>query len=127
MEKKYFCDASHDPLDKNSQNMCRQCVNQQGRDYRKEHPEQVMSNQLKHLYGITLKEYNDLFALQNGLCAGCLQHQTAFSRRLAVDHDHKLNKVRGLLCNACNRGIGYLKDSPAILRRMADYLEKGGK
>lgn len=42
---------------------------------------------------------------------------------LSVDHCHKTNKIRGLLCSSCNFMIGLSKDSPIILRKAADYLE----
>ena len=37
----------------------------------------------------------------------------------------KVVRVRGLLCFACNTAIGQAKDDPALLRRMADYVERG--
>ena len=40
------------------------------------------------------------------------------------DHDHKTNKFRGWVCGNCNRALGCAKDSPSILRKLADYLEK---
>ncbi len=115
-----------------AQNSCKTCVNLRGKEYRKTHPDEVRQAWLKHRYGMNLKEYNTLFVRQNGLCAGCLKHQVNFSRRLAVDEDPQFKgtetpRIRGLLCNACNRGLGYCKDSPLVLRRLADYLEKWGK
>ena len=41
---------------------------------------------------------------------------------LVVDHDHLTNKVRGMLCNHCNRGLGHFRDSPMLLEFAAQYL-----
>lgn len=39
-----------------------------------------------------------------------------------IDHDHKTGKLRGLLCDRCNRGLGYLSDSVVLLLRAICYL-----
>jgi hypothetical protein len=43
---------------------------------------------------------------------------------LAVDHNHKTNAVRELLCHACNVLIGYARENPQILRAACEYLER---
>jgi hypothetical protein len=43
---------------------------------------------------------------------------------LHLDHDHKTKKFRGWLCHHCNTSLGQMKDSPATLRALADYLER---
>lgn len=75
-------------------------------------------------YGITLEEYDALLAKQGGVCAICkcspdVQHHKV----LAVDHCHDSKKVRGLLCDRCNLGIGGLKDNPELLQAAITYLE----
>jgi hypothetical protein len=61
---------------------------------------------LEQKFGITLEEYNRLFEEQHGCCAICGKHQRELNKSLCVDHNHITNKVRGLLCNECNWGIG---------------------
>lgn len=76
-------------------------------------------------YGITLVDYDRMAAEQNHSCAIC--EREAWECRggvLAVDHDHKTNKVRALLCTQCNAGIGSLQDDPAILEKAAEYLRR---
>lgn len=59
---------------------------------------------------------------QKGKCAICGLPESD-KVRLHMDHCHGTGKVRGLLCNNCNTGIGFMQDSPEILRMAALYLE----
>lgn len=63
-----------------------------------------------------------MLASQDGACAICATRPT--TNRLVVDHDHETDVIRGLLCNACNVGIGYLGDDPERLRRAISYLRR---
>jgi len=58
--------------------------------------------QLKFNFNITPEQYNKLFKKQKGCCALCKKSQSNFKIRLAVDHNHKTGKIRGLLCPQCN-------------------------
>jgi hypothetical protein len=91
------------------------------------------SRLLKHEYGITLLEYEALFAKQNGVCAICQQPEKTLDkksnspRRLAVDHCHITDKIRGLLCFECNTGIGKFGDNPQLIERAANYVRNKGE
>jgi hypothetical protein len=74
-------------------------------------------------YGLTEERYNEILVSQGGRCAICRIEKCKTGRRFAVDHDHGTGKVRGILCSACNIGIGHMQDDPELLRRAADYLE----
>ena len=82
----------------------------------------------KRRYGITVKQYNKMFEKQNGVCAIChkcetRKHQSGTLRRLSIDHDHKTGKVRGLLCDKCNRLLGMANDNRVILANALYYLD----
>jgi hypothetical protein len=81
--------------------------------------------QMKRNYGISLDEYYKLVKKQNGVCAICKQKQRAGRKtRLSVDHCHTTGKVRGLLCDTCNRSIGLLKDNIDVLQNAIQYLKQ---
>lgn len=105
---------------------CRLCWNEYKREWIKEHPKQHRETrrkrQLMSKYGITPTDYNDLLQSQNNVCAVCGQ-PCPTGNHLAVDHDHKTGKMRGLLCVNCNMALGYVQDDPDLLRKLADYLE----
>lgn len=90
-------------------------------------PEDTRRHQLKHNYGITVEEYDELFEIQEGACAICGRTDNGVNQhgpmRLAVDHDHETGEVRGLLCNRCNTALGLLDDDPERLRIAARYLD----
>lgn len=82
----------------------------------------AFEGRLEAIYGITLGQYDALFAAQQGTCAIC--GATPRSQRLAVDHDHRSGLVRGLLCKRCNHKVlGGAGDNADILRRAAAYLD----
>lgn len=75
----------------------------------------------KEKYGITLLDYDRMLIAQDGVCKIC--KRTPRKRRLAVDHNHKTKKIRGLLCYKCNFGLSWFYDNPVTLRAAAQYLE----
>jgi hypothetical protein len=80
----------------------------------------------QYRYGLTWEQFNAMLVACDNKCQGC---DTVFVERsqrhgACVDHDHRTGQIRGLLCHRCNRSVGMLKDDPALLRRLADYLER---
>ena len=45
-------------------------------------------------------------------------------KSLAIDHCHKTNIIRGILCRRCNTGIGLFKDNPVLLNTAIEYLSE---
>jgi hypothetical protein len=89
----------------------------------KNNPEATKNAQLRIKFNINLEQYNKIFYLQNHKCAIC-KDECLTGRQLAVDHDHKTGKVRGLLCMECNIGLGKFKDSTDRLMKAIKYIVK---
>jgi hypothetical protein len=82
---------------------------------------------LRREYGISEDEYNRLLAKQQGVCAICRQPERKCGKhgkvlKLCVDHSHTSGRLRGLLCSACNVGLGSFKDDSDLLVMAANYL-----
>jgi Autographiviridae endonuclease VII len=81
-------------------------------------------------YDLTIETYNRMLLEQNNICAICHQPETRQSRtkgetaRLCIDHCHKTNIIRGLLCHNCNTMIGKAFDNIEILESAINYLKK---
>lgn len=77
-------------------------------------------------YGLTRVDYEQLLKNQNYRCKICTVLNTETPKGLVVDHDHKTNRVRGLLCNICNSHIVHVVETyPHLLNAAKTYLEVG--
>jgi Recombination endonuclease VII len=83
----------------------------------------MLGVRLKRDFGLTLEEYDRLVA---GPCDICGGRSPATDKRagIVLDHDHRTKKVRGVLCQLCNTGLGKFADDPERLRAAAAYLER---
>lgn len=130
---------------------CKKCVNikrrafylenreyklEKSREYRLKNRERVLHGKRRQVYGIDEKTYNKMLKEQNFVCAVCKNPETSKVNKgpnadktnsLAVDHDHSTGKIRGLLCNRCNRALGYLKDNINLIYSLAEYKMKHQK
>jgi hypothetical protein len=99
----------------------RELLREKQRKFNKENPIKRKNSMLKYKYGITLIDYNKMFEQQKGKCAICKRHQNNLTRTLSVDHNHKTNQVRALLCVTCNTDVSVVENR---LKEMLKYLNK---
>jgi hypothetical protein len=91
--------------------------------WRQEHPTYASEVARIKRSGINAEEYNNWLDKQGGRCAICGE-EPPDSRGLAVDHDHKTGKIRGLLCYRCNLGLGNFRDDTSLIQSAMIYLIK---
>lgn len=101
----------------------RERFNENKRRSAKNNPDSCKNIQLRNKFGITLEEYKNILAKQNECCAICGE-KCRTGKDLAVDHNHQTSKVRGLLCQGCNIGLGQFKESKIIFSNAIRYLKK---
>ena len=89
-------------------------------EWRGRNPEHRRQSTLRK-YGMTNIDYFTMLSNQEGGCAVC--GEIPSKKALAVDHNHVTGKVRDLLCDGCNRALGYVSENPKTLRALADYLD----
>ena len=100
---------------------CRPCNTKNTIEYFRKNPIKKWAIGIKYRYGITEQEYHDIWESQGYSCAICGTDDS--ERRFDVDHDKVTGKVRGILCNHCNIGIGNLNHNSYIMRKAADYID----
>jgi len=84
---------------------------------------------LWELYKMTLDDYKKMHEEQQGKCLICNQKTKGRGEKknqLAVDHCHETGKIRGLLCNYCNTGLGLFRDDMQLLKKAINYLKERG-
>lgn len=106
-------------------------VQQHARDYHARHKDDPAYREMKNRaakfakrkakYGLSKDQYLALLTAQNGTCNICGSWR---GEDLRVDHDHDTGKVRSLLCEQCNSGLGMFKEDPERLRKAIEYLDR---
>lgn len=108
---------------------CKECATEYKASWVATKPEYIKlqreNSRLVTRYGITSEDYLKLLESQNFSCAICgntPEEGREASTKLSVDHCHESGKVRGLLCQKCNTGIGLLGDTKEGLQKALNYL-----
>jgi hypothetical protein len=102
---------------------CKKCVTQQSIESYRRNPNTKRRYTLMRQYGITLEDFEAMKESQKGCCAIC-NKPFKNSVDTCIDHCHNTGKVRGLLCNHCNRAIGLFKESQESMQNAITYLNK---
>lgn len=107
--------------------ICRVCNKEKSKRWCQKNPEKLRQYALKRYYNLTPNDYNNLLEKQNHVCRICNQPELNPRKgQLSVDHCHKTNKVRGLLCDRCNNLLGRSNDSISLLINAINYLQSTG-
>lgn len=85
----------------------------------KNNPRKSKNWNLKRTYGITVEDFDNMVVEQKGRCLICGEKP----KKLFVDHCHKTQMVRALLCPPCNTVLGMVKENPHTLQMMIYFLE----
>jgi hypothetical protein len=116
---------------------CLKCKKNANNKFQKRNPNRNTNILKKHYYvrnsnaKISKDDYEKMLEEQNNVCKLCKNPETVSNspkssgpNRLAIDHCHKTDKIRGLLCRSCNLMLGNAKDSIELLQEAIDYLQK---
>lgn len=140
-KKERFINEFHNKGNGFIRNDCKYCVIEYGKKYREKHKDRIKLKKRKYQkekpqikynwylqkqYGISLKEYEEIFKLQDNSCAICKSKKVKNKQHkyLHLDHCHKTGKIRGILCSRCNVGLGHFNDDIKLLYEVIRYLEK---
>ncbi len=90
---------------------------------------QSRTSYLKVRFNLSIDDFNKLLSSQKRKCKICkIKFKFSWDSKARVrmdcfvDHDHKTNKVRGILCMNCNTGLGHFKDNKNLLQETIKYL-----
>ncbi|MDC7243661.1 MAG: endonuclease VII domain-containing protein [Sphaerochaetaceae bacterium] len=86
--------------------------------WREENPDKIRDYGLQRDYGITLEKYNEMKRDQKNKCYICQEE-----KMLVVDHCHETGIIRKLLCNTCNRFLGWWEKDTVKFEQVIKYLQ----
>lgn len=129
------CPKGHNGLRYTIKGQCKECLRSSTKNKYKTNPEywqewryknidKCKSADIKRKFGITLIDFESMITAQQGECLICgVEFWSLNIRDVAIDHDHKTGKIRGILCRKCNTGIGMFNDDLKVVKKAVAYLE----
>lgn len=118
-----YSGKSRNPI-KNRRTVCKECRKFEANTRRRTEDGKRRKRlyTIKWRHDISASEYLEMVDKQENLCAICGCPPSA--KALAVDHDHKTNKTRELLCVSCNFALGWFKDDTEVMQKAISYINK---
>lgn len=109
--------------------ICKKCTSASQQAWKKSNPSEAsllqrrndIKNHLEANFGMSLEQFEQLFAKSDGLCQICKRPERR-KRRLSLDHDHATGRLRGFVCSRCNLLLGDADEDAELLERAASYL-----
>ena len=116
----------------NLRSECKNCSKNYDKERYQNNSERFKEEYLRRKYNLSRGDYEEIYKSQKGVCDICKKiilsiFDEKYDRHkngAFVDHNHETGKIRGLLCNDCNNGLGRFYDLPDILKNAIIYLEK---
>jgi len=106
---------------------CKVCDKAKAAAHYNADPEHRWRIEIKRKYGLTAIQYYMMLDQQDGkckICKGIGPGGAGRTSRMAIDHCHQTGKVRGILCNRCNRALGLFEDNISNLTAAIEYLSR---
>lgn len=99
------------------------------REWYERNREKILADSVMYRHGLRPEDWAAMWQVQDGRCYLC--DSDLDPKHTHVDHNHACcdrrkscpTCRRGLACSDCNAAIGYAREDPDRLRRMADALE----
>jgi len=73
---------------------------------------------IKRYKDLSFEKYQEMMKKADGICCICMR-----DRMLVIDHCHKTQKVRGLICSRCNANLGVYKENKQTFENFNRYLK----
>ena len=110
--------------------LCKPCdIKRRGENRITDRRKYVRFQTTKAKYGVDESGFEVLWLAFEGKCGICKiplkqpePRKGQSSNVVAIDHDHKTGNLRGLLCNGCNKGLGYFQDDVERLKAAILWL-----
>ena len=111
-ELKHFSKRTYSSGTVGYQPKCKDCERAKRSQYYK--PHETMRRKFK----ITEEQYQKMMEPDDCPCCGRRMEKKC------IDHCHKTEKIRGVICNNCNTALGLIDDNKETLSNLIQYLER---